>query len=140
MLKVVDKSARLRASQAGNSARILVVEDDPDISELLVGIFRAEGYQAIPAHDVPTALKLLRSIRADAITLDITMPECDGSQLLRKIKRSPATRSIPVIVVSAYCDHLDDGDRPLAAAILQKPFELSRLLQITARILASISA
>lgn len=134
-------ASRTPACQRNESARserqarrqqcIVVVEDEPDISELLSSLFDAEGYLVLTALDAATALRLVQSNHPDAITLDLGLPDRDGRQLLYDLKSDDSTRHIPVIVVSAYAGRLGRDDRRLVAAIVDKPFDVGDLLRIT---------
>jgi CheY-like chemotaxis protein len=104
---------------------ILVVDDDPDIRELIQLTLTAFGYVSQAASDADEALaKILRG-EVSLITLDLAMPRRDGHWLLRELARDPTTREIPVIVVSAYAGRLERT--PQVIAVLWKPYDVDEL-------------
>lgn len=88
-------------------ATILVVEDDPDILELVSYNLGKEGYTVVPAPDGERALKILGTTNPDLIVLDIMLPGADGMEILRGLKRDPATEGIPVIMATAKSEDSD---------------------------------
>lgn len=79
---------------------VLIVEDDPQTSELLSIWLGDASYRVAQAFDGEQALKLARELKPYAITLDILLPKIDGWQVLQKLKSDPDTENIPVIIVS----------------------------------------
>ena len=71
-----------------------------------------------------------------AITLDLSLPDLDGREVLRAIKANARTADIPVIVVSAYASTLAPAERALAAEVLSKPFDVDELLGSVARVVS----
>ncbi|MEI6385824.1 MAG: response regulator transcription factor [Spirochaetota bacterium] len=88
-------------------ASILVIEDDPDILELIIVSFAREGWTVLAAEDGEKGFALLSSSMPDCIILDIMLPGMDGLQVLRKIKGDPAWRGIPVIMTTARGEDSD---------------------------------
>ncbi|MBI3805507.1 MAG: response regulator [Nitrospirae bacterium] len=80
--------------------RILIVEDDPAVAKLLALYLTQEGYAILHAYDGQDAIEKAQELRPFAITLDIMLPRIDGWEVLKKLKTLPATRDIPVIIVS----------------------------------------
>src|SRR5665811_1695900 len=79
---------------------VLVVEDDPQTSELLSLWLNDASYRVACAYDGEQALQLAKELKPYVITLDILLPKFDGWQVLQELKADPETRDIPVIVVS----------------------------------------
>jgi len=105
--------------------RILVVDDVADNRVVLERRLEREGHIVTCAENGRVALERIRDHRFDLIVLDIMMPEVDGFEVLRRLKRSPDTRDIPVIMISAL-DDLDSVVRCIeegAEDHLTKPFE-----------------
>jgi CheY-like chemotaxis protein len=99
---------------------MLIVEDDETFGRILLGLARDRGFKGLSAHTGSEGLALARQYVPDAITLDIGLPDVDGWQLLEQLKRDPATRAIPVHVISGeeqWQRALDSG----AFAHLRKP-------------------
>ena len=81
--------------------RILVVEDDADIRDLLVDTIMDMGCEVVGAEDGGAGLQMALTEVPDIILLDFMMPVMDGLQVLGKLKENPKTKAIPVIMVSA---------------------------------------
>ena len=81
--------------------KILVVEDDEDILELLEYNLKKEGYETIGVTSGEQAVQEVRNNVPDLIILDLTMPEMDGFTVVEKLKNNEKTRPIPIIIVSA---------------------------------------
>src|SRR3569623_1043773 len=89
------------------TARILVVDDIEANVRLLEAKLSAEYYQVLPVTDGVTALALAASEKPDIILLDVMMPGMDGFQVCRRLKDDPATRHIPVVLVTALDGRAD---------------------------------
>jgi DNA-binding response OmpR family regulator len=109
--------------------RILVVEDDPTINDIITLLLSSEGYAVTPAFSAQEALEALRKETFDLVTLDLALGERDGREILREVKSDPKLRSIPVLVVSAYTGWLTPEERRMASGILEKPFDVEDLVQ-----------
>ena len=110
--------------------RVLVVEDDPTIREVLVEVLGEHGYDAIGASNGREALDTLAasSDRPCVILLDLMMPVMDGRSFREQQLQSPDLSDIPVIVISAHLDHTVANDLN-AAAYLRKPVKLAEVLR-----------
>jgi DNA-binding response OmpR family regulator len=111
--------------------RILVADDDRQISQLLCAILQAAGHRPVPAYDgASTLMAAMRSPAPDLIVLDLQMPAGDGQTTLTKLKQSSKTALIPVLVVSGTQDPTArDEVRALgAAAFLGKPVSPDTLI------------
>ncbi len=99
---------------------LLVIEDDPTFAITLLEMGRQSGFKGVVATNGLQALELARTIKPDAVTLDLRLPDIDGWVLLDRLKHDPVTRHIPVHVVSG----LDEERRSLqsgALGFLHKP-------------------
>jgi CheY-like chemotaxis protein len=99
---------------------ILIIEDEATFGRILIGLARDRGFKGLFARSGTEGLALARQYVPDAITLDIGLPDVDGWELLDQLKRDPATKGIPVHVISGeeqWQRALDSG----AFAHLQKP-------------------
>ena len=105
--------------------KILVVEDESDIRELLVDILCDSGYDLVQAVDGAAALDMVNQERPDIIMLDVMMPGMGGFQVLKILKGDPATRATPVIMVSARSQEQEVAEAKRAGAwdYLIKPWE-----------------
>ena len=88
-------------------AKILVVDDEPDALELIGFNLKNAGYDVITAEDGNEALKKARTQKPDAILLDLMIPEVDGLEVCKILRRDPATAGIPIIMVTAKAAELD---------------------------------
>ncbi len=105
---------------------ILVVDDEPDIRELLVDILRDEGYVTLAAGDGLAALELLRETAIDVVIVDTMMPRLGGVELVRLMREQSALQEVPVILMSAAQRPKLDGLG--VCAFLPKPFDVTALL------------
>jgi len=99
---------------------LLVVEDDVTFAMTMLEMARASGFKGVVATGGHQALELARSVKPDAITLDLKLPDLDGWVLLDRLKHDAATRHIPVHIVSGV-DEERRGLKSGALGFLQKP-------------------
>jgi CheY-like chemotaxis protein len=115
--------------------KVLVVEDDRDIATLIQMHLAGSGRDVLVAQRGAEAVEIARRERPDLITLDILLPDANGFTVLEELKAHPATREIPVVVVSV----LPDRDKYLrlgAVDYVTKPIDEQRLLRSVRRVLA----
>jgi two-component system alkaline phosphatase synthesis response regulator PhoP len=86
---------------------VLVVEDEPDIRDLLAFHLEREGFQVRLARTGTDGLRQVQAVAPDLIILDLMLPELDGLEVCRRLRRDPATSSIPVIMLTARGDEVD---------------------------------
>ena len=105
------------------SARILIVDDMAASVKVLAAKLTSEYYEVLTAHDGPTALEIVAEEMPDLVLLDVMMPGMDGFEVCRKIKSSPQTAHIPVVMVTALSDMRDrvQGLQAGADDFLTKP-------------------
>lgn len=116
-------------------AKILVVDDEAAIRDLLVAVLEDEGYVAFGAGTGVDALALVPTERPDLVLLDMMMPKMDGRETLRRLRQLPESQVTPVIIMSAAITAERAGDG--GAAFLAKPFDLGALLDAVERALAA---
>jgi two-component system, OmpR family, phosphate regulon response regulator PhoB len=87
--------------------RLLVVEDESDIADLLSRVFTREGFQVGVARDGLTALEALRREPPDLVVLDWMLPEMSGIDVLKEMRARPETRMVPVILLTARREEID---------------------------------
>ncbi|MFP5501218.1 MAG: response regulator transcription factor [Candidatus Sericytochromatia bacterium] len=121
--------------------RILIVEDEPDLVEVLSIIFRAYGYETEVAGDGVSALEAIAEKRPDLVLMDVMMPRMNGLEVCRRLKQDPATRALPVVLLTAKAHDVDkaSGLEAGADAYLAKPFENADLIATVQRVLAEAS-
>jgi CheY-like chemotaxis protein len=118
--------------------RLLVVEDEPDLAEMLGLMLEGAGYQVAIAGEGRAALRLLREARFDLVVSDMLMPGLDGAGLAAAMRADPALRDVPLVLVSALGESAVPGVPH--AAFLRKPFDLVALRATVVRLLAQAAA
>ncbi|MBA3348577.1 MAG: response regulator, partial [Actinobacteria bacterium] len=108
---------------------VLIVEDDPDFARTELTIARERGFKGLVALRGDTGLALAREFRPDAIVLDMSLPVLDGWTVLDRLKRYPATRHIPVHIVSGT-DQAQPALLAGAVAFVQKPATLEQMDEV----------
>ncbi|HEV3402224.1 MAG TPA: response regulator [Acidimicrobiales bacterium] len=112
------------------AVRVLVVDDDPVILELLRINFEIEGFEVLPATDGEEALAKARHEAPDVVLCDIMMPRLDGIEVVTQLRDDPRTAHLPVVLLSAKAQKVE-VDRGLAAGAddyVTKPFDPLELL------------
>src|SRR5262245_17004625 len=89
------------------ATRVLVVDDEKDILELVRYHAQKEGFECLPARDGATALRLAREHRPDVVILDLMLPGLDGLEVCRQLRQDPATRRLPIIMLTAKAEEVD---------------------------------
>jgi DNA-binding response OmpR family regulator len=112
---------------APNYSVVLVIDDDPLICALLQDILHEEGYEVLLADDGEQALVILTTVRPDLVTLDLNLPGIGGDIVLKELRNQDTTKDVPVIVVSAL-ETIPREVHKLAQAVIQKPFDIDKLL------------
>ncbi|NPA93540.1 MAG: response regulator [Chloroflexi bacterium] len=121
------------------ASRILCIEDEPEMIDLIRLILTRAGYEVLGAESGPVALSMLEHEDVDLILLDLMMPEMDGWEVYQRLKAWDRTRNIPVIIVTAKAQRID---RVLGLYIvgvddyITKPFSPKTLLHSVEKILA----
>lgn len=121
-----DRAAMTRAD--GSPIRVLVVDDESSLTDLLSMALRYEGWTVKAAPDGQTAIKIAREFRPDAIVLDIMLPDLDGLQVLKRVREE--RDDMPVLFLTAK-DSLDDRISGLTAGgddYVTKPFSLEEVV------------
>jgi DNA-binding response OmpR family regulator len=108
-------------------AKVLVVDDEKGVRDLLHSFLEAAGYQAIMASNGEEAIELAKSESPNAILLDVKMPGIDGVETCRRLRAEEQTRYIPVIMVTAFGTTETEATDAGADDFVNKPFELKDL-------------
>ena len=88
-------------------AKVLIIEDDPLMSRMYQKIFSFEGYEVDVAENGEDGLALVRSWSPNLILLDIMMPKMNGMEVLEKLKSDPATKKLPVVILTNLAGQKD---------------------------------
>jgi CheY-like chemotaxis protein len=117
---------------------VLVADDDPAVLTTLVDLLRDDRYQVITAQNGVEALAYAQTAQVDCVLTDVMMPLMGGVALCRALAENPATRHIPIILMSAGVRREAATLCP-AAAFLAKPFTVDALLDLVARVIGLAS-
>jgi len=109
--------------------RILVIDDAPDILDLLQNVLEREGYEVITATDGRSALEQIMRMVPDLILLDLSMPVMNGYEFIEQFRqRDQQNWSISIILLTAHKLAQDEIERLGVVSYLQKPFRWKELL------------
>ncbi len=89
------------------ASRVLIVEDEPDIRDLLVFHLERGGFQVSKSRTGTDALRQVKASPPDLVLLDIMLPELDGLEVCRRLRREPATAALPIVMLTAKGDEVD---------------------------------
>jgi CheY-like chemotaxis protein len=117
--------------------RILVIDDEPSIRELIAEALGEDGFQVRVAANGGAAFEVMRRWPPHVIVLDLMMPRLDGIAFINLLRLNPEFESIPVLLVTAAYEPDEVAERIGARACLSKPFELDRLVQLVAKLTES---
>lgn len=110
---------------------VLVIDDQPELAELLQTILEDDGYAVELCTEARQALAQIFAVKPDLIMLDVRMPGADGWQILKALRENSATSEIPVIMMSAAADKLlifEELSARYKAQVLLKPFNNKNML------------
>jgi len=112
-------------------ARILSIEDHPEMRGLIQLIFERQGHHVISVKSGEFGLEMIKSLRPDVLLLDLMLPDIDGWEIYRRMKEDEELAQLPVIIVSARSAKLDAkrGRQVLGNdRFVEKPFEVAHLI------------
>jgi CheY-like chemotaxis protein len=124
------------SARVGGCRRVLVVDDAPDVTELLALLMSHAGYEVAMAFSAPEAFDTARAEHFDAVISDIGMPGMSGYQLAEALRALPGYESTPLIAVTGFT-HFEDRERARRAGFdefLHKPISPSDLLDAVRRL------
>ncbi|MBK9031588.1 MAG: response regulator [Myxococcales bacterium] len=117
-------------------AKILVVDDELDVVRMVVRTLEARGHSVDVARDGEAALALIALSAPDLLVVDANLPRIDGVEVCRRLRADPATRAMPIVMMSAayvsLADALTDGG---ADELVMKPFVRETLVNNVERLL-----
>jgi two-component system phosphate regulon response regulator PhoB len=118
-------------ASAMTRTRVLIIEDERDLTDTLVYSLRREGYETIVVHDGREGLRKAQTLLPDLILLDIMLPGLSGTDICRELRAGERTRDIPIIILSAKAEETDQvvGFSLGADDYVTKPFSVKVLLQ-----------
>ena len=120
------------------TCRVLVADDDADMRTLIATVLRGGAYDVVQCEDAESALVRAKDEKKyDIIICDFMLPGMSGLELIQRLRGSPQTREVPILMISAHTNY-GMGDRAKAAGangFLNKPFTLSQLRSALATML-----
>ncbi len=123
------------------SARILVIDDESEITEIVETFLKDAGYQVMIENSSVMGIERAKSFKPDLILLDIMMPFMDGYEVCDELKKNKETENIPVIFLTGKDAKSDEGRSFKVGGdmYIKKPFSCDRLLEIVRIVLMSMS-
>ncbi|MFN2532358.1 MAG: response regulator [Pyrinomonadaceae bacterium] len=121
-----------KRQRASDKRTALVVDDVPDITEILAVMLHHAGYDVVTASSAPEALQAATKQHFDIVISDIGMPDMNGYQLVHHLRNTPGYESVPMVAVTGY-SMFDDQERSLRAgfnAHVTKPIDPDALLDL----------
>ena len=123
---------------------ILIVDDEPDAIDFAKEVLEGEGYAVITASNGTQGLAKMRSEKPDLVVLDVQMPEMDGFEVFREMKKDEALKALPVVMLTGIrekvgigfsADEMKDymGERP--ADYIEKPIDPAKLRETVGKVL-----
>ncbi|MBW5485733.1 response regulator [Streptomyces bambusae] len=120
---------------SGASGRVLVVDDNKVIRQLIKVNLELEGFEVVTAADGAECLDVVHRVCPDVVTLDVVMPRLDGFGTAAQLRADPRTRDLPVAIVSACTQYeVESGIAAGVDAFLPKPFEPAELVRVVRRL------
>jgi two-component system response regulator MprA len=111
--------------------RILIVDDEAPVADLLEQALRQEGYEVTRAEDGMEAMNRIQAFEPDVVIMDVMMPRLDGVQTTRLLRRNRNFRDVVIVALSARTDQpARDAMREAGADLyMRKPFTIARLVE-----------
>ncbi|MFB9515739.1 response regulator [Streptomyces purpureus] len=121
---------------SGVSGRVLVVDDNRVIRQLIRVNLELEGFEVVTAADGVECLDVVRQVRPDVVTLDVVMPRLDGLRTAAQLRSDPLTSHVPVAIISACTEYeVETGIAAGVDAFLAKPFEPAELVRVVRQLM-----
>ncbi len=134
---------RMPMEEVPPTASILYIEDDPEMIDLVSLILNRQGYQVSGANGGRKGLELAQRSLPDLVLLDLMMPDMDGWDVYQQLKISEQTRNIPVIIITARSQTIDQVLAKQIAKVddyIIKPFRPDELIDSVKKVLAGINS
>jgi DNA-binding response OmpR family regulator len=118
------------------TARVLIVEDDPAVLEILTEYITCLGYTPVPVPDGETAIALATAAPPDLVISDVMLPHMSGLEVCLRLKAARETGAVPVALITAFGTELEEPSRQVGAdCFLAKPFCLDELRGVVQQLL-----
>jgi len=116
--------------------RVLIIDDDKDVIDVLDEIFTYSNYQVYHSMDARRLFPLIEEVQPDVLILDCSLKKDITLEICRKIKANPATRTLPIIVISAYPDFNLSIENNFCDLFISKPFDLNTITRKATELIA----
>lgn len=116
-------------------ARILIVDDEPDLRGMVRLVLELDGHDVLEAHHGAAALERLRQERVELLVTDVMMPVMDGKELIDQLRADPEWAKLRIIVLSASPHSVDRAD-----VVMRKPFAPAEFRKIVANLMGADAA
>ena len=112
-------------------ARVLLVDDDPDLTAIVSHVLEAGGFEVAVAGNGQRGIEMAAELRPDLVIMDLNMPVMDGFEATRRIRSAPETASLPILVLTGKDEsqNYDEIYEAGATGYLAKPIDFDRLLE-----------
>ena len=107
--------------------KVLVVDDEKQIRDLLQKFLKREGYEVIVASDGKEAIELAKKERPEVVLLDIKLPKIDGIEVCRRLKADREIAFLPILMISAFEDKRPEAEGAGAEGFISKPVDLMQV-------------
>ncbi|MEU6840585.1 response regulator [Streptomyces sp. NPDC046716] len=119
----------------GATGRVLVVDDNKVIRQLIRVNLELEGFEVVTAADGAECLEVVHQVRPDIVTLDVVMPRLDGLRTAARLRADARTSDLPIVIVSACTQYeVENGLDVGVDAFLAKPFEPGELVRVVGQL------
>jgi two-component system, chemotaxis family, chemotaxis protein CheY len=126
----------MESASTSQTLLVLVVDDDPDARDAMAELLQLQGFSVLAAGNGHEALEVLKVENPNVVLLDLMMPVVSGWEFLRRRKAHPELARIPVIVTSAVIDRVVGAQAEGADAVLLKPINIEKLLNLVKQLSA----
>lgn len=116
--------------------KVLTVDDSRTIREMVAFTLKGAGYEVAEAADGQQALSLLSGTKVDLVIADLNMPVMDGLTLIRKVRATPALRTLPILMLTTESDEKKKSEGRAAGATgwIVKPFNPDKLVSVVQKV------
>jgi DNA-binding response OmpR family regulator len=139
----ISKVAEIKSASSRGKvkpAKILVIDDEPEITDIIETFLESAGYQVRSENSSMMGIERAKTFLPDLILLDIMMPLMDGYEICCELKKSEKTQNIPVVFLTGKDARSDEGKSFKVGGVLyvKKPFSCERLLEIIKVVLQTV--
>ena len=131
---------RIPEARKVKSHKILVIDDEPEITDIIETFLEAAGYEVKSENSSMVGIERAKAFLPDLVLLDIMMPFMDGYDICTELKRDEKTKDIPVVFLTGKDARTDEGRSYRVGGVLyiKKPFSCERLMDIVKMVLQTV--